>query len=143
MSAEEIRAALQSQLAEIPQYPDDDTDAAVSEYDDRLNIALENLRDLCQTIVGPHETMPNAPALSAALAALEAAGEASLSEDAPRTASHLSAALAALAGAGEAEGLARAAVAFVTRYPDLVRTMGGEMIEDAHAAVLSALHATA
>ncbi len=51
MTADEIRAALQSQLAEIPQYPDDDTDEAVREYDDSLNIALEDLRDLCQQIV--------------------------------------------------------------------------------------------
>jgi hypothetical protein len=51
MTAAQIRAALEAQLAQIPEYPEDDNGAALREYDDSLNIALEGLRDLCQEIV--------------------------------------------------------------------------------------------
>jgi hypothetical protein len=51
MTADQIRAALEAQLAQIPAYPEDDDESAVREYDDSLNIALEDLRDLCQEIV--------------------------------------------------------------------------------------------
>ena len=51
MTREEIIRALRDYLADLPQYPDPDTDSALREYDEDLNQGLEALRDLCRLIV--------------------------------------------------------------------------------------------
>lgn len=51
MTRQEIIDVLRVYLAELPTYPDPDTDEAVEEYDQALNEALEGLRDLCRLIV--------------------------------------------------------------------------------------------
>lgn len=51
MTRQEIIDVLRVYLAELPTYPDPDTDQAVQEYDQALNEALEGLRDLCRLIV--------------------------------------------------------------------------------------------
>lgn len=53
MNAQEIRDALRAQLADFPTYPDSDNDTASgwNEYDEALNIALEDLAMTCRAIV--------------------------------------------------------------------------------------------
>ena len=97
--------------------------------------------------------------VTVALSALDAAGEASRSastiEDAQWVSGHLTSAIGKLVRAshkgiaggavgndrltalGHAMGLTSAALAFVRRYPDLTATMGGEMIQDAHEALVA------
>ena len=51
MTRDEILEVLAGEISDLPSYPEPDTDAAVNEYDETLNVGLEILRDTVESIL--------------------------------------------------------------------------------------------
>lgn len=51
MTRDEILEVLAGEISDLPSYPEPDTDAAVNEYDEALNVGLETLRNTVMAIL--------------------------------------------------------------------------------------------